>query len=405
MNDFNEIKNHCEKVSQITAVLIDDFLLHYAAAKDNLSREFDLRIAGFKHVTQGETRWVNMIKSQYIIHKVFKKGGLLRKYLNHAEIKRRPTVEQDFLKQQHLVPWRFSFSVISGAPAPDFYQMEDVFSGDSFLLYSKSVTQTLKEQSAMLWFNLIAFNGSCWQTFGPLNAYQSFDADDIFFFATELNQRIDSEESLLNDVEKNPVPYMMLLNGAKMPVTVNKKDELLIMFSEHEVESIDVQKLKDEFKVEYNSNVFRITVPKFEEPPHLAAAYFDESENRLVISSMTERGFDALVEKLKQFDFDISTEPQIRIHPSMYATAEKILKKRITLHPFENLFSPESTPEQRKEMEKLNKFLQSVLPAINNGTNLDIEALAREADMDAAFAKKLFEDTRARIEAMKKRHK
>lgn len=405
MKDFNRIKNRCEEVSRITAVLIDDFLLHYAAAKDNLSREFDVRIAGYKHVTQGETRWVNMIKSQYIIHRVFREGGLLRKYLNHAEIKRRSQTEQEFLKQQHLVPWRFSFSAITATPAPDFYQMEDAFSGDSFLLYSKSVTQTLKEQSAMLWFNLIAFNGSCWQTFGPLNAYQSFNADDIFFFATELNPSIDTDESLLLDVEKNPLPYIMLVNGSRMPVTVNKADELLIIFSEHDVESIDVEKLKDRFKIEYNSDVFRITVPEFGEPPHLAAAYFDENENRMVLSSMTETGFDGLVKELKQFGFDISAEPQIRVHPSMLVTSERILKKRIILYPYEKLFFPEATPGQKNELAKINEFLQSVMPAINAGTTLNIEALAREANVDEAFAKRLIEDTRARIEAMRKKHK
>jgi hypothetical protein len=71
MKDFSEIKNHCEQVSRMTAVLIDDFLLHYAAGKDNLSREFDVRIAAYKHIMHGETTWVNMIKSQYIIHRIF----------------------------------------------------------------------------------------------------------------------------------------------------------------------------------------------------------------------------------------------------------------------------------------------------------------------------------------------
>jgi hypothetical protein len=407
MQDFNKLKYTCDQTSRISATVIDEFILHYAAAKDNLAREFDLRIASYKHLTktEAESAWVRMLKSQYIIHRVFKSGGLLRKYLNHAEVKRRSQSEQEFLKEQLLAPWRFSFSVISAIPAPDFYQMEDVLSGESFMLYSKSVTQTLKEQSAMLWFNLIAFNGSCWQTFGPLNAYQSFDLDDIFFFATELNPGIDSEESLTQDVEKNPVPYMMLLNGAMMPVTVNKADELLIVLSEHDVESIDVEKLKDRFKVEYNSDVFRITLPEFGEPPHLTAAYFDENENRMVLSSMTERGFDGLVKELNQFGFDISPEPQIRVHPSMFVTSERILKKRIILHPYEKLFFPEATQEQKNELAKINKFLQSVLPAINAGTVLNIEALAREAGVDEAFAKKLVEDTRARIEAMKKRHK
>ena len=405
MYDFNKIKHRCEEASQLTAALIDDFLLHYAAAQDNLSREFDLRVANYRHITQGHTKWVNMIKSQFIIHRVFRQGGLLGKYLNHAAIKRRSQAEQEFLNQQHLVPWRFSFSVIIATPAPDFYQMEDVFSGESFLLYSKGVTETLKEQSATLWFNLIAFNGSCWQTFGPLNAYQSFDPDDIFFFGTELDPGIDSDESLLLNVEKNPLPYMMLFHGARIPATFNKKDELLIIFSEHDIDFIDAEKLKADFKVEYNKNVFRITIPRFDKPPHLTEAFFDENESSMVVSAMTEKGFDGMVKKLLEVGFDIDPEPQVRIHPSMLLTAERILKKRIRFNPYESLFTPESTPEQQDGLARLNKFLQSVLPLINEGTPFDIKALAREADVDPDFAEKLVKDTKARIEGMKKGYK
>src|SRR5258706_11984534 len=147
MTDFIEIKKICDRASGISTTVIDDFLLHYAAGKDNLAREFDLKIASYKHITQqADISWVRLMKSQYIIHKIFKADGLLRKYLNHEEIKRRPTRELEFLKEQLATPWRFCFSGIEGSPAPDFYQMVDVFSGDSFLLYSKSTTQTLKEQ-------------------------------------------------------------------------------------------------------------------------------------------------------------------------------------------------------------------------------------------------------------------
>jgi hypothetical protein len=344
-----------------------------------------------------------MLKSQYIIHQVFKEGGLLRKYLNHAEVKRRSHAEQEFLKEQLLVPWRFSFSVISGNPAPDFYQMEDVLSGDSFLLYSKSVTQTLKEQSAILWLNLIAFNGSCWQTFGPLNAYQSFDLDDIFFFATELNPGIDSEESLTLDVEKNPIPYMMLLNGAMMPSTVNKDDELLILFSEEERESIDTEKLRADFKVEYSKDVYRFSISTFDNFPHLAAAYFDEHTNRFVVTAMTEKGFGSMIKALNKNDIEIDEEPQIRIHPSMLATTEKILRKKLQLNPYERLFEGESSPVQKVELEKINNFLKSVLPELNSGKMPDIEVLATQAGIDKTFAKELLEDAIAKIESMKKR--
>ena len=403
MTNFIEFKNICDAASGMSRNVIDDFLLHYAAAKDNLAREFDLKISSYRHITQqADASWVRLMKSQYIIHKVFKASGLLRKYLNHAEIKRRPTNEQDFLKEQLATPWRFSFSRIVSHPANDFYQMEDAFSGESFLLYSRSTTQTLKEQPAMLWFNLIAFNGACWQTFGPLNAYQSFDPDDIFFFATELNPRVESDETLIEDVEKNPVPYMLLLNGGRIPITVNKNDELLMLFSEHEHESVDASQLKDHFKVEYNGGVFRITLKKWDEPPHLAAAYFDEAEKRLVVTSITDKGFSGLTQMMNRHGLDFPTEPQIRIHLSMLVTAERILKKKISLNPYERLFTPESTPQEKAEIEKLNRFLRSVLPAINAGKKPDIKVLAKEAGVDVSLVEKLVTDTILRMKALKK---
>ena len=403
MADFIEIKKVCDRNSSISATVIDDFILHYAVAKNNLAEEFDLKIASYRHITQ-ETpaSWVRMLKSQYIIHSIFKEDGLLRKYLNHAEIKRRPPGEQEFLKEQLATPWRFCFSTIVDNPESDFYQMEDVFSGDSFLLYSKSTTLTLTEQPALIWFNLIAFNGVCWQTFGPVNAYQSFDQDDIFFFARALNPRIDSEEMLLGDVEKNPVPYMLLLTGGRMPVTVNKKDELLILRGEQEQESLDARQLKDHFKVEYNKGVFRISLKQWDEPPHLAAAYYDEEEKRLTVVSMTDRGFSALAKKMNEHGFSPAPEPQIRIHLSMLFTAEKILKKKLARDPYENLFTPETSPQAKAEIERINHFLQSVMPLINAGKKPNIAALAKEAGVDASLAERIVADAIGRIEAMKK---
>ena len=280
--------------------------------------------------------------------------------------------------------------------------MEDVFSGDSILLYSKSATQTLKEQSAMLWFNLIAFNGACWQTFGPLSAYQSFDQDDIFFFATEVNPGIDNEEMILEDVERNPVPYMLLLSGGRFPVTVNKNDELLILLSEHDLQSFEAGQLEDHFKVEYNSGVYRISLKSWDEPPHFAAAYYDEKEKFLTLTSMTDRSFGALTQKLNECGFNLPGKSQIRIHPTMLVTAERILRKKLELNRYEKLFTPETSPDAKEEVEKLNLFLQSVLPAINAGQNPDIEALAKEAGLDSSLAKQVVADTIGRIKAMRK---
>ncbi|MEO5975534.1 MAG: hypothetical protein ABIS36_05200 [Chryseolinea sp.] len=400
--NYTILKNTCDESSRISAAILDDFLIHYAAEQDNLSHDFDVLAAPYEHLTIKNANWRNMIETQYVGHRIFKAGGLLRKYLNQAEVKRRSHDEQQFLKDHLVVPWRFCFSRVIGNPSPDFYMMEDVLLNTTFLLYSKGTTQTLTQQSAMLWFNLIAFNGACWQTHGPVNAYQSFDPDDILFFATQLDDEIDSDESLAQDVEMNPVPYMMLLNGGRMPVVVNKEDQLMIIFSAENLTSIDVEKLRPHFKVEFNDGVFRITAKDWADVPHLAAAYFEEDKGMVLLTAMTDRGFAGLVSALNKHGFDIPAEPQIRIHPSMFATAKLILQRDLAMNPYEHLFFPKSTDPQNAELDKINRFLQSVLPAINAGKKIDVETAAREAGIDIEFAKRVIGDTIDKVGRMKK---
>jgi hypothetical protein len=105
--------------------------------------------------------------------------------------------------------------------------MEDVFTGELFLLFSKSVGKILAGHPVLLWFNLVGFNGQYWETFGPVAHFQSFDADDIFFYATELDKSVTSETTLLDYLEKNPIPFMMLMTGADVPLIVNNGYEVV----------------------------------------------------------------------------------------------------------------------------------------------------------------------------------
>src|SRR4030042_1198942 len=161
-------------------------VIHYSAEQYNLERDLNLKLGKFSHITKKFPReWVNRLKSQYIIHKVFKAEGLIRKILNHAAIHRLKQEEITFLEFQAIHPWKLSFSIIKKIPADDFYVMKDVYREEEYLLYSPGLTKTRADQTIILWFNLIGFNGSCWQSYGPIGAYRSFEPDDIFFFATD----------------------------------------------------------------------------------------------------------------------------------------------------------------------------------------------------------------------------
>lgn len=390
MQDFEKIKLVCEENSKISAKLVDEFLIYYAAERNNLEKDMNQQFATYKHITQNfQSEWVNMLKSQYIAHKIFKKGGLIRTYLNHPALNKLKSDERKYLEFQAENPWRFSFSVIKGNPDENFFEMEDVFKEEEFLIYSPGMTETLKTQPAILWFNMIAFNGSCWQSYGPIGAYRSFEPDDIFFFATELRPDIENEEELLENLENNPLPYMMLLCGANYPLIANKKDQMLHVMAEYDIENLDTKNLTAGFKTEYNKGIYRLSLKKWSKHPHFAQAYYNEKNKTLTLSSMTDRGFKALVKGLNEYGYDFASDPFVRVNLTMLKTASDILKRKIDIIEYDHLFSKESSPATKEGIEKLNMFLNLAMPEINAGLQPDIDALVAKAGIDSDTAKEL----------------
>ncbi len=399
MKNYEAIRTICEENSRRAHTVIDEFLIYYAANRDNLQHEMNKRFTAYSHVTRKfEKAWVNMLKSQYIAHKIFRKEGLIEKYLNHAALQRLNRKEMSFLEQQAKQPWRFSFSLIISKPAEDFFIMEDVFSGEQYTLFSPGITKLRVEQSSIRWLNLIGFNGACWQSFGPIGAYKSFEPDDIFFFATELRPDIEDEAGILEDVENNPVPYMMLLSGANYPLTFYKGDQFVYTMSEYDLDAIDTKDLKKSFKTEYNEGVYRFTLKGWGEHPHFANAYFDEGAGAIVLTAMTDRGFRALAAGLKEYGYDFSEEPFIRVNPSMLVTAKDILKKEIVLNEYDELFKKESSEEEQADINKLNDLMEMVLPDINAGREPDIEAYAKKAGVDVDTARELIREVMNRLD-------
>ncbi|HYF69931.1 MAG TPA: hypothetical protein VD884_17440 [Ohtaekwangia sp.] len=404
MSDFDLLKHTCEANSKLSAAVVDDFIMNYAAGKDGVGREVEAQLKKYRHVDlRFQSSLANMLKAQYIIHKVFKKGGLINKYINQAEIKRRPAEEQTFLHHQLNNPWRFSFSKIVGSPAQDFYKMEDMFTGERFLMYSKNISVTLKEASVMLWFNLIAYNGTCWQSYGPIIGYTSFDDDDIFFFGTELNNFITDDEDLVIDIEKNPVPYMLLLTGSRYPITMNKEDELVQCYAEHILEvELDVRKLSTAFRVEHNRGVYKLALNEWDNPPHFAVAYYQESQQEVSLHAMTDLGFKKLAGALVMNGIMIPEEPQLRVHPSMLATAGKILKKTVRIESFDSLFEKKKQSENSDVPDRMNALIGKILPEINSGRTPDLEKLSKEFDLEYDNVKTLVSHMMERVEVLRR---
>ncbi len=405
MNNYKELLNVCQENQKTTRVVVDEFLLYYAAERDKLDQEMDKRLARYKHITSKiQKEWERMIKAQYITHRIFKEGGLINKYLNHSAIKQRPTEEINYLKQAAAYPWRFSFSIIKNNPTGDFYEMVDVFRDEDFLLYSPGVSSILEKQKPALWLNLIGFNGACWQSYGPINGYNSFEPDDIFFFATELHPKtiFEDDEDIVADVESNPVPYMMLLAGANYPLSFFRNEQLVEVMAQYDKASFDTAGLAKDFTVEYN-DVYRLSLNRWDSHPHFASAFYDEYEKLLTLYAMTEKGFDALVKMFNAHGYHFYDEPDVRINPSMKITAGEILKKEIQLHPYASLFEKESSKEEDEQLKKINKFMNMALPDINAGKQPDIPSLAKKAGIEVETAQDIMKQVLNKFNKMKKK--
>jgi hypothetical protein len=136
MKTYEELRDICERTSRVSERVVDDFLIRYAAGHHGLGKKMEQQFAHFQHLGRKlgkET--MNMLKSQYLAHKVFKQEGLLGRFMMHPALDRFQGEERDYLALQLKIPWRFSFSVILEEPAEDFYLTEDVLDWKKILIY------------------------------------------------------------------------------------------------------------------------------------------------------------------------------------------------------------------------------------------------------------------------------
>lgn len=390
--DYAHIRQYCSHISKLTQHTIDDFLIHYGAQQDKLAREADEKLKPYKHITRKQDPgWEAFIKTQYIAFRIFKKDGLISRYLTHSGLKHLTAQEMSYLKHQSDTPWRFCFSEITGNPSDDFYEMEDILSGENFLLYSRGTTRTLQSGNRALWFNLLAFNGLCWQTFGPINGYKGFTADDIFFYATELNPSLQDEADIIQHIEDNPVPYMMLFSGSEMPIMINRNE--LVIFQQTEID-MDMPlpgkaNLQKDFKSQEAGEVTLYNLKRWGGFPHFARFYHDRHKKILQLHAMTERGYQELTKKMKAAGLAVPYEADISVTMNMLTTAGSILKREIVLDEYGPLFQPETSPHEMEEIDDLNHLVQMIVTDLNAGREPNVTRLSKESGFDEQTVKEI----------------
>ncbi|TFH23405.1 MAG: hypothetical protein E4H10_12210 [Bacteroidia bacterium] len=183
-------------------------------------------------------------------------------------------------------------------------------------------------------------------------------------------------------------------------MTFHKEDQVLYLMAEHDLATLDTVGLKKDFRTGYDSGVYRITHKQWGEPPHYAQAYFDENKHLLLFSAMTDRGFEQLVEAFNAFGHDFPAEPYLRVNLTMVTTANEILKKKVVLNEYHDLFQEDPDPESEKVLKEINAFIALVLPDINAGRTPGIEAAIRKSGIDPENARNVMESVMGSLEGL-----
>jgi hypothetical protein len=78
----------------------------------------------------------------------------------------------------------------------------------------------------------------------------------------------------------------------------------------------------------------------------------------------------------------------------MIATAEKVLNKRVMLNPYDNMFDKPQEEGDSRGLDKINHFLQLVLPLYNENKEINIAELAEEVGIDVEQAESIWEQVK-----------
>ena len=391
MRNFTKLLYTCKKSSSMIRTIIDQTLLPLAMQDGGLRSTFVKRIQreyrAFAEKMPGN--WRTALSEQYIVSQLFGVKCLAQNYLEHRRVQRLSARERDFLEEQLQHPWSFAFMRPVENLGNDFFEMRDLISEETFLLYSPGISQYEAKMQMSMYFALRSFNGQCYQTYGPIMYFLRLQIFDVMFFASQLDSTTRDYDELSELIQEDPVPFMTLILGSEYPVTMHKSDHIVVCQSQLHLPNLELTALGKAFIIQEKDDVYELRLKHWNKYPHFATCYYDSDKGILLASALTERGYDKLIDALVDFDITLPETPEILVTPAGQSLAETLLGRKIVTNPYAKLFEEEVSPERQAALDDANRFLHLLLSAHNNDEEYDLEELAQEAGITFEEAQEL----------------
>ena len=411
--NYSSIENHCKAKAAVSASAIDRKIMYHAAARYGLDKKFDQELKKYPKVVKAtDEAAINYMKAMYITKQIFGEKGLIHGYIEKGQLREYTDAEKTFLIEASQHAWKWSYAVIKENPSPNFFVMTDVFSDEEYLLYSPSMQNILVTERPEMWFNLIGFNGQCCQTFGMLYSFTSLTRNDIYYFATEVDRPVDTDQEILDIIDKTPIPFLLLYNFSRIPIVVSRDHVVRYFYSIEDCKEIPIDKFKKNFRISSHYPYLVMELLTHETFPHFARAIFNQDLEEIDLISMTSEGFHALQQALAAKGLLFSEAPQVIVSPEMKEIVKRILGREMDILMFSNIIEKaeakhllaqitkhpakvDNEPDDTDDLEEatvaqINSFMGALIPIINTRKPVDIEALAKAHGLTIKDATKLY---------------
>ncbi len=315
---------------------------------------------------------------QFAATRVFTKYGSFEKYIkgymvNHLNDDDRQKLL--FLKNNK---WFYSVFEIREKLDNNFFKIFDFAKNTILLLQSEGVAE-LNKSGAKLFMTLLYNNSACYQTFGLIHFYKGLTGNDFKYFSKLLSSEYDNNNDYSDIIEKNPVPFYLLYLCANVPMVMSKGEEMGMYGSIYITDIIEKKDFEKECIIEERDNISLFKIKKLDTHPHFSKFYYNKKNNELCVTSLTLSGYEKAIELLNVF-FDLDYKPQYSCTLNMRLEARDILNKDFPPSKYEKLFEQET--EKDDSLGNINKLIQEVTDAYNNGKEYNIKELAEKYGVD-----------------------
>jgi hypothetical protein len=392
MIDYQKIKLKCAEDTELSIRALDKYLLHYHLDKTPNRVSLQVILSTYwRQLVDLESQSVDLLVAEFTAHQLFGQKHLIQEYLKDPEILKLPDAEYQYLEWHAKHTWRFSFAVIQDNPEPGFFNMLDLLTNESYLLYSPGLQKICKTGVPRLCFNLISFNGLCWQTYGVVICSRAYTWDDIFFLSECINPEIEDEEDIAQEIESNCFPFLLLVLGMNSPIVTSQGCEIIFCGATDYCQSINLDQLHAKFIVATKGRIVQMKSHEMSEFPHDAVAYFDPKKKEIIRNASTLEGFEFLTESLRESGIELETGADYYVTPAMYNAAEKIIDRKISITSEYGILFIKPASKEDELTKRVNKFVQMILPNINSREKPDIEGISFAAGLDSNLGEELWE--------------